>query len=249
MTVSELTEAKKYAKELVEALATQLTAALGRIKSLEDTAVRMDARITELEKENQEMQGKIDTTGTNVDPAVLWSKMVESNEVKNGISNLVSVEKNQAQRKLKNLLIFEKRDNHPKLVNGATKEEVVKGEVKKILTAIGKQDICDRVKSMRFKQDGPILMVFEEMDDRMEVLKASGRLRNKYAGVYINADRTMAEAANEKILKEKMKALNGQLREGADGLKYEVKVSGEKTFKWWWGVRDGELRRIFKEMT
>ena len=54
MTVSELTEAKKYAKELVEALATQLTAALGRIKSLEDTAVRMDARITELEKENQE---------------------------------------------------------------------------------------------------------------------------------------------------------------------------------------------------
>jgi hypothetical protein len=120
---------------------------------------------------------------------------------------------------------------------------------RKLLTAIGKQDICDRVKSMRFKHDGPILMVFEDMDDRMEVLKATGKLKNKYAGVYINADRTMAEAANEKILKEKMKLLNGQLREGGDGLKYGVKVSGEKAFKWWWGVRDGELRRIFKEMT
>ena len=107
MTVSELTEAKKYAKELVDALAAQLTAALGRIKSLEDTAVKRDARITELEKENEDMQSKIDTTETNVEPAVLWSKMVESKEVKNGISNLVSVEKNQAQRKLKNLLIFE----------------------------------------------------------------------------------------------------------------------------------------------
>jgi hypothetical protein len=124
MTVLELAEAKKYAKELVDALAAQLTAALGRINSLEDTAVRRDARITELKKENEEMQGKIDTTRTNVEPAVLWSKMVESNEVKNGISNLVSVEKNQAQRKLKNLLIFEKRDNNPKLVNGATKEVI-----------------------------------------------------------------------------------------------------------------------------
>jgi hypothetical protein len=236
-------------KDALKAVKEELAAALGRIKSLEDTAVIRETRIGVLEKSNGVLEQKIVSAGTSEETGVLWSRMVKDNAVTNGISKLVMVEKNQVHKKMNNLLIMERHDNQPKKISNGTDTELVKGEVRKVLTAIGKENVLEKVRSIRFKADGPILMVFENLAQRLEVLKASNKLKeNNYVGVYINTDRTAAEAANEKILKVEMKELNSNLTDGDGSLKFGKKSIGGEEFKWYWGIRNGELRKIYKKL-
>ena len=54
--------------------------------------------------------------------------------------------------------------------------------------------------------------------------------------------------ANEKTLKVKMKDLNSNLTDGDGNLKYEKKNIGGVEFKWYWGIRNGELKKIHKKI-
>lgn len=81
----------------------------------------------------------------------------------------------------------------------------------------------------------------------MKILKSSNKLKdNGYSGVFINNDRTVAEAANEKKLREEAKARNGELSHGTGHLKYGQSTSEGKKFTWYWGVRGVELKKIYK---
>ena len=83
---------------------------------------------------------------------------------------------------------------------------------------------------------------------KMEVLKASSKLKDKtdFKTVFINNDLTEAEAANEKNLRIVMHERNSELTEGSGVMKYgKHKCSDGTERKWWWGIRGGELRRIY----
>ena len=116
------------------------------------------------------------------------------------------------------------------------------------MTAVGMEKHKDRIKMSRNKEDGPILLVFEDRASKIEVLKASKELKGKsdLDTIYINNDRTEAEIENEKKLRVTQLERNTALTKGTGFLKYETHMCSDGTErKWWWGIRGGELRRIY----
>ncbi len=179
--------------------------------------------------------------------------MVKLPAVKNSITSIVSVESDHSKQREKNLVIMEKVSNDPKLLLEGTGEELVKEEVLKVLTAIGEQGCNGKVKATRFKAKyrrmltGPVLLACDDMGTKLKILKAARLLKDRqYAGVFINNDRTVAEAAHEKGLRADAKDKNSNLTKGTGNLKYEEAIINGNKVKWYWGVRGALLKKIFK---
>lgn len=181
--------------------------------------------------------------------AQFWSEFKKNKAVIGEISSMVTVENNNAQKKENNVIIMERKptsNEQTKILSGIT-ETVVKAEVVKILTKIGMDKHKDSCKATRRLDNGPILVTFTNHIDKIEVIKASKNLGSgEYKSVYINNDRTEAEALNEKGLRVTQNELNAALPNGTGYRKFgKHKCSDQVERKWWWGVRNGVLKRIY----
>ena len=219
------------------------------LKNLATKVDKLQEEVTLLKAANTELRGN-NIGNNNNTSANFWNQLSNNTKAMNAIKSMASTENNNIQRKEKNLIITEKKpeeDVPRKLKTGKT-QEIVKSEVEKILTAVGMERHKDRIKMSRNKEDGPILLVFEDRDSKIEVLKASKELKGKSEldTIYINNDRTEAEIENEKKLRVTQLERNTALTKGLGFLKYETHMCSDGTErKWWWGIRGGELRRIY----
>ena len=226
---------------------------LERIKSLEEENDTLKREFDEMKATLTELTGKVETTVVAAvqDSSNVWKEMVKSKSVRNDISNMMVVEQNRSKRKEKNLIIFEKTPVGEAIrkIKTGTETAVVKEEVTRMLTAIGMEDHVEEVTLSRFKENGPILIACEELDVKMKILRAARELRNNgYAEVYINNDLTESEAANEKRLRVEQRTRNGALEHGTGFMKYGKSTVNGTEKKWFWGIRSGELRKIFKDL-
>jgi hypothetical protein len=228
---------------------------LERIKSLEDQVKALQSKIGDQEAEIDDLKDKLDEQDTkNDDPKNVWNTIASNPAVKSGIINMVTTENNEILRKEKNLVIMEKKveKGGKRKIKSGIQAELVKGEIVKIFAEIGLESTVvdpDEIRLIRKDADSPILMVFKDVKVKMEVLKLAKNLKGSdFDGVYINNDLTKEEAATEKILRAQMHDLNSKLSKGSEHMKYEEKIINEKKYKWWWGVRSGQLRKIFAEL-
>lgn len=246
----EMKQALERIKSLEEK-SGELEVALGRIKSLETKSGELVKQIEELKDENKALKkSNKELKGANVEqktPAEFWAAMANEVTVKSGISSIVTAEATNSKRKELNLIIMERKDNEEKKLANGKEVELIKSEVEKVLTAIGVDDCMEKVKVTRFNDSGPILLVCENKGTKIKILKAASKLKdNGFSGVFINNDRTVAEAANERKLREQAKERNAKLDHGTGYFKYGQSTSDGKKYKWYWGVRGVELKKIFK---
>ena len=234
---------------IVEAFKTfrtnELVAALGRIKSLEETVARLELTITEQSEEiasQQKVTEELKTNGAVLEPSNVWKALESNPAVKSSFLGMVSVERNSAQQKEKNLVIFG--------VKEISEPNGVKEEVSSILDEIGMKRHGRNAKSFRFKPDGPITVSFESTEVKMKVLKEARNLRNSvnYKKVYIHMDLTKSEMERNKELRKQQLELNMALELGSGYLKYGMhKFSdGEDDVAFYWGIRRNQLTRIRK---
>ena len=222
---------------------------LNLIKNLATQLEKLQSEVTELKAENNTLREN-NNRNNNTSSTDFWKDFDKNTAARNQINSMVSSEKNNVKRKENNLIITEKKptNNEPrKLMTGIT-QEAVKIEVDKILTEIGMEKHKETVKASRKEENGRIRLIFEDHNMKMEVLKASSKLKDKtdFKTVFINNDLTEAEAANEKNLRIVMHERNSELTEGSGVMKYgKHKCSDGTERKWWWGIRGGELRRIY----
>ena len=238
---------------------------LGRIKSLEDQVKALKKTIEKQGTEIVELKEKLEAQDTKIDdeitklsstavPENVWNTIASNPAVKSGIINMVTTENNKILRKEKNLVIMEKKvaSGGTKKIKSGIEAVLVKEEIVKIFAAIGLENTVvdpDDIRLIRKDADSPILMVFKDVKAKMEVLKLAKKLKGStFDGVYINNDLTKEEAATEKILRAEMLELNSKLSKGSEHMKYEEKRINEKNYKWWWGVRSGQLRKIYAEI-
>ena len=217
---------------------------LGRIKSLELTELRkavtqLEQQVGDLEKKVKVLEGKGVGQG-QTDSADLWSKLKVSPAVRLDITNIIVKECSNTQKKEKNVIMH----------------GVEKGDEKRKLTEIIEilQVDAGEFKSTRFKDSGEktglLLVEFEDVETKMNVLKASRKLKgSKYDKVFINKDLTEAEMVREKDLRKRRIAENLKLEHGDGHFKYGMHKFGSDNVesKYYWGVRDGELRKIKKQ--
>ena len=237
-------------KRIVEAfnkfISGEFSVALGRIKSLEDTILKLqdvvneqkvviDGQVTEIvnlkEKEPQMV------------PENAWNLIEKNPAVKSGIMNMVAMERKSSQHKEKNLVIFGVKET------GDTEE--IKDEVMEIMDVIGMKRIVKKPRITRFKSDGCITMELDSVETKMRVLRAAKELRtsDSYKKVYINLDLTKAEYERHKELRIRQIALNRDLPNGTGNLRHGLhKFDGEDGTEtcFFWGIRRDQLVRIRK---
>ena len=105
-----------------------------------------------------------------------------------------------------------------------------------------------RIKTKNNEKPSLMLIEFHEACCVPVALSNSKKLRTntKFKGVYINKDMTKTERIIGKQLRDERKRLNAMLTEKGDGEWPRGRHQG-KLFHW--GIRDGELRRIFDKPT
>ena len=184
----------------------------------------MIKQLKDLNDAVEKMKGEATRNG-QVDSTRLWAEIAGRANVKNDIANIMTAESIQVKSKARNLIIMENQANSPKKLRIGVESDIVDREVEQILVAIGQESSKTEVKATRFKEDGPMLLVCDNETVKMRILRASGGLREgSFKGVYINNDRTVAEAANEKAKREEARVKNAALTKGSGNFKYEEEI-------------------------
>jgi cell division protein FtsI/penicillin-binding protein 2 len=134
------------------------------------------------------------------------------------------------------------------------KDAAAKLAVNKLIEDIGVEvtTVTDckitRFKSKDTNKPGRILIECKSIEDKLEILKHAKNLKGKeeYKQVFINNDLTTAQLDNEKRLRIERNKKNEALEQtGPNGLKYGLQTSTDgNQFKFYWGIRNGELKRI-----
>jgi hypothetical protein len=231
---------------IIASLIDMVKSLVKHVKSLETGNTELKTEVADL-KEKANNNNNAQTTSEQ-----FWSEFRKDKAVIGQMSSMVTVNNYNAQKKENNVLITERKPSNneaTKILEG-TGEAVVKAEVDKVLSKIGMEKHKDKCKSSRKEVNGPILVIFNERNDKIEVIKASKNLDSgDYKSVYINNDRTQAEALYEKELRVTRNELNAQLPNGTGFRKYgKHKCSDKVERKWWWDVRNGELKRIYGDL-
>ena len=166
------------------------------VKQLGEAMEKIDVnteRIIKLEKENEALKKENDALkiSSNTNESVdFWNKF--DKEVAYKVTKVVEKENVEIKRREKNLIIFglNKIEEEPK-----DKEQVVE-----LLKSIYNEVPIEKVIIKRFKvkdssKAAPILLIFENVNVRNEVLKNNKKLRTseKYSKFYINTDQTPSE--------------------------------------------------------
>lgn len=231
---------------------------LNYCKNLATEVKNLRDEITKLQEKNTELTTKINECNTNNNnnktDGEIWKGFMSTEAIKKDISNVVSsvmaVEQCKTQRKEKSLIITEKfvTEDERKLKKGTT-EEVVKEAVTTIFEQIGMVEHVEGAKLSRFSEDGPIVVLLDSTETKFKILKEARKLMNtEYKVVYINQDRTKMEVEREKALKVEQRAKNAKLSNGEGHAKHELETKGGVEYKWYWGIRNWELKKIYVKM-
>ena len=220
------------------------------VKQLGEAMEKIDVnteRIIKLEKENEALKKENDALkiSSNTNESVdFWNKF--DKEVAYKVTKVVEKENVEIKRREKNLIIFglNKIEEEPK-----DKEQVVE-----LLKSIYNEVPIEKVIIKRFKvkdssKAAPILLEFENVNVRNEVLKNNKKLRasEKFGKVYINTDQTPSELIANKIFREDIKKRNASLgHEDSKGRKYGMNEAkeNETPTKFYWGIRKNELVKV-----
>jgi hypothetical protein len=179
-------------------------------------------------------------------PANAWFKKPEAE-----IYFLAKVrqEQSESERIKRNVIISgipeTGNDENEKLTND-------NGRVEEVLNAVGlSRNTVQRQVRLRSPMNPNaklILVEFTEVEHRDTALKRSGVLKTNqsFKDVYLNQDMTKAERVAERDLRKERNELNASLPD-KDGV---GRQRGEHNGrKFYWGIRSGELRRIYDRTT
>ena len=102
-----------------------------------------------------------------------------------------------------------------------------------------------RLKSKDDKQ-GPIIVEKNNLVDCLLVLKASKIIKSSKLNIFINKDLTDEELILEKNFRKERNERNKELEHANGDLKYGYFkfANSNKADKFYWGIRNGELKRI-----
>ena len=220
---------------------------LGIVEMMDGELSRRKKRIKELTKTVAELEKEVKSLKeTPPAPQATFSSMLKAGNGKEGAVILTKVRKELAdsERIEKNVIIsgltkvgkdekeieVNDRANVDKLLDvlEMSREQVM--NQKRIITRNDKTDL--------------ILVEFKQVEYSTKALRGAKNLatRDEYKGVYVNKDKTKAERLAEKELRMERNSLNDKLPYVEKGRHYGLQ--NEKKF--YWGIRYGELRKIFE---
>jgi hypothetical protein len=230
------------ANDRITALESKCDTLLRRIEALEADKAEKDKEIHQLKNNNPNT--------ADLNAAEFWSKL--SPAATTVISNIAQKENHEQKKREKNMIVSGIPESQQTEISEKNKEDKVK--FMELLTKIGIDEDEEDLKTIRLKskagtnKPGPLLIVCDSLELKMEILKAAKKLREiaDCREVYINNDMTIAQMEQEKKLRlernEKNKALEFT---GDNNLKYGRQIFADgKESKYYWGIRSGEFRKI-----
>ena len=174
--------------------------------------------------------------------ADLWANFDKQTAVK--ITKVIKEESRKIEKLENNVVIFGLKDESE---NSKDTDGLVKNLFKDIDLKINIVKL-KRLKSKSENVIAPVIVELQNTRDKFTVLKASKKLRDlsKYKLLYIKPDLTKEEQAEDKALREERDKKNKELKFGSDNKKYGLHKfdSKEKEEKFYYGIRNGYVRRI-----
>jgi hypothetical protein len=134
--------------------------------------------------------------------------------------------------------------------------EIVK-VLEKVDSSITDASILNKISILKKRNDSSkqlILITFKDKSVRDNILKNSKKLAGTELKntVFVNADLTRAEREIERDLRKKQKEENSKLTKEFNNSKFkfgEFQNKEGKTVYFYWGRRNGQLKRIFCDPT
>ena len=220
---------------------------LGIVEKMDGELSRRKKRIKDLTKTVAELEKKVESMKASPPASPeTFSSMLKAGNGKAGVAILTKVRKELAdsERIEKNII-----------VSGLTKvgkdeneiEANDKANVDKVLEVIemSREQVMNqtRIKTRNEKTD-LILIEFKQVEYRTKALRGAKNLatREEFKGVYVNKDKTRVERLAEKELRIERNSLNDKLPYVDKGRHYGL----QNERKYYWGIRFGELRKIFE---
>ena len=229
-----------------------LVALQERVTKLEEELKLKDLTINDLNKKVAELENKPQSMNA---PAEFWSKFPKEASV--GIASLIAKEKSDCSKKEKNLIIFGLAEPSATEPQDKTSEDTEM--VTKLLKELKIEIKVDAIKIIRFNNKTssttapasnprPVKICFDSVENKLRVLKAAKTLKDSsdFKKVFINQDLTQTELAIQIQLRKERNTKNDQLQEmDSNGRKYGLhKFGGQIDTKFYWGIRNGEIKRI-----
>ena len=210
------------------------------VEKLMKTVLKQNAKIAELE---EKAMSRENTTG-----AVLMSSLFDKKSTDAEVHILAKVRKenNEIERIKKNMIV-----SGLLAVGGNDEEKLAhdKAGIEGLVTTLGvpKERIIKHQRIITNNDKSNLILVeFDSSTTRDTALKAASKLRgnNIYNQIYINRDMTKAERVVEKQLRDERNKRNAALEEKDSGGRPRGRYQNKLFY---WGIRFGELRRIFEK--
>jgi len=232
-----MTDLQNFIKDLFEPLARKFAV-------LEDENRELKRRLTFLENNN--------STGTPT-TSFSYSSLFDNtkkNECSSAVISMVKKDLKLQESKEKNIVIT----GVPKPTITGDKIDTNKDNdlIKTIFAHMDIETTSINYNSQRIRKDdiinntnNPILIKFNELKDKLSILKNSKKLKtfNTYK-IIINNDLTDSDRDFEKALRDERRKRNSELDNiDSDGLRYGL----ENNKKFYYGIRNGFVKKIFRD--
>ena len=175
------------------------------------------------------------------------------------ILNQVNMEQNERTKRENNLVIsgLEIEDCQDENLRKLEAEKKIVKVLEKVDSSITDASILVKTSIIKKRNESSkqlILITFKDKSVRDNILKNSKRLsETEYKNtVFVNADLTRAEREIERDLRKKQKEENSKLTKQFTNSKFkfgEFKNKEGNTVYFYWGRRNGQLKRIFCDPT
>lgn len=221
-----------------------------RVKALESEMKAKDEKITRLEKRLADAEKSKSMNWSNVVAGANKSPSVTAQNDTHKVINAVVANMNERKARENNLVIF-----GASVSTEASETDHDKRDfelINQVLSAVGIES-NKMVKKHRLKskpnnsKPPPIIVQLSSAEARQLALRNARQLRDidKFKGVFIGPDLTLAERIEAKELRQKRNQLNRELEEkrgekDGDQSKYHYVIRGNKLVKWYTKSSDSQ---------
>ncbi|RNA36922.1 hypothetical protein BpHYR1_037018 [Brachionus plicatilis] len=224
---------------------------VNEIKSLKESNMAKDEKIAALER-------SLNQNGKN-NGAMTYADLFKSSnkETEAVIISKITKESNQKSKIDKNITISgiiecnhdskEDRDNHARneVEKIFTKIRVSKEKMVKVYRLPKRSnhvDLSTSPNTLTPTWTSKVIVEMIDSDSQKSTLIAAKVLKeyDDYRNIYINQDKTL----NERLIESKLRSERNKRNDGLNSVsgRHRFQDDGEK--KWYWGIRNGELRKI-----
>jgi len=234
----------------------ELTVWCGKLASLVES---MQRRIITLENDNTAKAAEINSLkSASAPPTDAWSSIVAGSkrtDLECAIITLTRKESLEQNKIAKNVIVSGIAEAAS--VNADEAKANDKTEIDELLKTINADNcIVKRINRLGKRGDDqararPLIVEFDSIQSKVQVCTSANKLRNttNYKKVFINEDRTLAQRTQEKKIREERDKRNSQLEEEDNEGRHFGRFidSSNVQHKFYRGVRNGELKRIYKQ--